>query len=335
MGLGAGAGGAEALFAIIQQKLAQERLQMAQRAQASQEDRQRGDDAYRQEDLSLRRRSADRADASAKLLDQQRQAGLDAKQAEQETAGHQATLRASIQGSQNLAGSSDPRGATATRNALRVALTSSGAKDSDIPQEPKQEKPAAPVRPMNVSPGARLVDPTTGKVIFAAPERPQRITAAGGTPTAQAQQAQSPEQKEQNEVQDSLALIKQIRDDASRATATGPIQGRGLGMLQDLEGVTRVQALHDNLVNKLQLAQAGKLKGQGQISNFERDMLSKAATALQLKLGDDDFLNELAKVEAQFQRMLTGPRAVNAPPAASDGASETPEQRIKRLLGGG
>lgn len=143
-------------------------------------------------------------------------------------------------------------------------------------------------------------------------------------------------EKEQNEVQDSLALIQQIRGDKALSTATGPIDARGLGMVRDLEGVTRVKALHDNLVNKMQLAQAGKLKGQGQISNMEREMLKNAATALDLKLGDPDYLNELAKVEQQFQRMLGGPRA--APSGAASGApssKETPEQRIKRLLGGG
>jgi hypothetical protein len=129
--------------------------------------------------------------------------------------------------------------------------------------------------------------------------------------------AAGPTEKEQNEVEDSLALIKQIRDDKARASSTGPLQGRGLGALADFEGYTRVKALHDNLVNKLQLAQAGKLKGQGQISNMEREMLKNAATALDRNLGDGDYLNELGKVEAQFQRMLSGPRATTAPAGAA------------------
>lgn len=205
----------------------------------------------------------------------------------------------------------------------------------DQVQEP--EKPAAPPRPMSVAPGGRLVDPTTGKVIFAAPERSQRPPASATVASAPASpEAVKTEQREQNEVEDAIKLIEQIRNDTARPTATGPIQGRGLGMLQDLEGVTRVKALHDNLVNRMSLAQAGKLKGQGQISNMEREMLQKAATALTLKLGDADYLNELAKVEKQFKRMLTGPRAVNAPaPTAAPGGKETPEQRLKRLLGGG
>jgi hypothetical protein len=129
-------------------------------------------------------------------------------------------------------------------------------------------------------------------------------TAAAAAPAAA--------EKQQNEVQDSLNLIKQIREDKALGSSTGPIEGRGAGFLVDPEGYTRVKALHDNLVNKLALAQTGKMKGQGAISNFERDMLAKAATALQMKLGDADYLNELAKVETQFQRMLK-PAATTTP----------------------
>lgn len=124
-------------------------------------------------------------------------------------------------------------------------------------------------------------------------------------------------QKEQNEVEDSLALIEQIRNDKALASSTGPVEGRGAGFLTaGPEGYTRVKALHDNLVSKLQLAQAGKLKGQGQISNMEREMLKNAATALQLKLGDADYLNELTKVQQQFERMRAG-----GAPAVQNGAS--------------
>jgi hypothetical protein len=131
--------------------------------------------------------------------------------------------------------------------------------------------------------------------------------------------AAGPTEKEQNEVSDSLALIDQIRKDPALASSVGPIEGRGGGYATaGPEGYTRVKALHDNLVNKLQLAQAGKLKGQGQISNMEREMLKNAATALDRNLGDADYLKELGKVEAQFQRMQGGgPRA--AGPAAGGG----------------
>lgn len=121
-------------------------------------------------------------------------------------------------------------------------------------------------------------------------------------------------QKEQDEVGDSLALIDQIRSDPALSSSVGPLEGRGGGYATaGPEGYTRVKALHDNLVNKLQLAQAGKLKGQGQISNMEREMLKNAATALDRTLGDADYLKELGKVEAQFKRMQTGGGAPSAP----------------------
>jgi len=110
--------------------------------------------------------------------------------------------------------------------------------------------------------------------------------------------------KQQNEVQDSLSLIDEIRRDPALKASVGPAEGRGMGMMTaGPEGYTRVKALHDNLVNKLQLAQAGKLKGQGQISNMEREMLKNAATALDRTLGDADYLKQLDKIEVQFKRM--------------------------------
>lgn len=143
-------------------------------------------------------------------------------------------------------------------------------------------------------------------------------------------------QEQQNEVNDGISLIQQIRSDPALKSSTGPLQGRGLGAVADLEGFTRVKALHDNLVNKLALAQAGKLKGQGPVSNFERDMLAKAATSLQMKLGDADYLNELAKVEQQFQRLLT-PGAAPAGPPAGGGAPDAAARAAELLkkYGGG
>jgi hypothetical protein len=60
------------------------------------------------------------------------------------------------------------------------------------------------------------------------------------------------------------------------------------------------------LVGKLSLAQAGKLKGQGQISDKERALLGAAATALSRGLKEGDYKAELAKVRQQFERMNTG-----------------------------
>jgi hypothetical protein len=112
------------------------------------------------------------------------------------------------------------------------------------------------------------------------------------------------QQQEANEVQQTLDLISRLREDKARPIATGPLEGRGLGRLKDNSGYERVKALHDQLVGRLQLAQAGKLKGQGQVSDREREMLMKAATALTRNLADQDYVNELANVETILRGKL-------------------------------
>ena len=130
----------------------------------------------------------------------------------------------------------------------------------------------------------------------------------GSGPAADAKAA-----AEQNDVQDSLALISEIRNDKALPTATGRLDGMGVGMLRDPDGYTRVAKHHETLVNRMQLAIAGKLKGQGPVSNFERDILRNAATSLDRTLGTPDYQKELDKVEVAFKRLLTGPRASSAP----------------------
>lgn len=123
-------------------------------------------------------------------------------------------------------------------------------------------------------------------------------------------------QAQQNEVDDTLSLIDQIDADPSLGHAVGPVdQYVGGPLNMDLTGVNRFKALNDQLVGKMSLAQAGKLKGQGQISDKERAMLAAAATALNRGLSEKDYKTELAKIRAQFQRMKA-PAAGSAPPAA-------------------
>jgi hypothetical protein len=120
-----------------------------------------------------------------------------------------------------------------------------------------------------------------------------------------------------NEVSDTIALIDQIKKDPSFAHAFGPVDQYVGGIINgDPAGVNRVRALTDQLTGKMSLAQAGKLKGQGQISDKERAMLASAATALKYGLSEKDALAELDKIGAQFQRMQGGgvaaPSGVNA-----------------------
>jgi hypothetical protein len=168
-----------------------------------------------------------------------------------------------------------------------------------IYEPPVEQKPEPPVRPMALAPGARLVNPMTGQLIYHAPDRPEKPSSGAG-----AVQADVKQQQEANEVQQTLDLISRLREDKARPIATGPLEGRGLGRLKDNSGYERVKALHDQLVGRLQLAQAGKLKGQGQVSDREREMLMKAATALTRNLADQDYVNELANVETILRGKL-------------------------------
>lgn len=104
------------------------------------------------------------------------------------------------------------------------------------------------------------------------------------------------EQKEADEVQQLLDLIADIEKDPALSTSVGAFDGRGLGMVRDMDGYNRFKAKHDQLVGQLQLANAGKLKGQGQVSNIEREMLRQAATALGRQLSEKDYRTELGRI---------------------------------------
>lgn len=118
--------------------------------------------------------------------------------------------------------------------------------------------------------------------------------------------------QQQNEVADTIALIDQISKDSSLRNAVGPVDQYAGGVINaDPSGVNRFKALHDQLTGKMSLAQAGKLKGQGQISDKERAMLAAAATALSRGLNEKDYAAELGKVRAQFVRMQQVPGGAN------------------------
>lgn len=129
--------------------------------------------------------------------------------------------------------------------------------------------------------------------------------------------------KEQNEAQRLVELIDQIDRDPALPQSVGALDGRGLGMVQGMDGYNRFAALHDQLVGQLQLANAGKLKGQGQVSNIEREMLKQASTALRRTLNEQDYKAELAKLRKVAETMAAGGQAGTAPP--SDAANRAAE----------
>lgn len=133
--------------------------------------------------------------------------------------------------------------------------------------------------------------------------------------------------QQQNEVTDSIALIDQILADKALPSAVGPID-QYVGEVHDLEGVNRFKALHNQLTGKLSLAQAGKLKGQGQISDKERAMLASAATALNRGLSENDYKAELGKVRGQFERMQAAPQTTTQPGAAVVGGPKNGDTKV-------
>lgn len=346
MALGAAAGGADALMAVIRQKLAQAAQQaqigIAKRQQEISERRQQGQDAYQTESLGLQRRSADRADESARVLNDQRQTMLDSAAAQQETAGNQSRLRASIQGSQNLAGTDDPQGATATRNALRVALTSSGADEKEIPQEPapaKIDKPklhTVTVPGPNGQPMYKLVseeEMQRGVVGYRAPEKSGHSGGAdkGAAPGAD---GPSPYMKERN--------VRNLQSVDELMTQVGPWTTGAGSLLSNIPATearnfkSQLDTLKANIGfgELTAMREASKTGGAlGQVSNIELKLLSSALGGLDPGQSPAAFKGQLEKIRDSIRRWEAA--SGGAAPGAGSPSRETPEQRIKRLLGGG
>jgi hypothetical protein len=123
-------------------------------------------------------------------------------------------------------------------------------------------------------------------------------TIAAGRARGAATEVVTPEK--QQEISDALTLAENIwKDKAGMSKSVGPYQQ--YNNIPDADR-NRFIARHDQLMGILQLAQAGKLKGQGQITQPERELLANAATALKRGLSEKDYRAELAKVMAYFER---------------------------------
>jgi hypothetical protein len=162
-------------------------------------------------------------------------------------------------------------------------------------------------------------------------QRMREIGAQGANALAVKGSAASPQQ--QNEVLDSINLIDQISNDPALASAVGPVD-QYIGQVHDLEGVNRFNALHNQLVGKLSLAQAGKLKGQGQISDKERAMLAAAATALTKGLSEGDYKAELGKIRGQFERMSNPGAPAQAAPGGGTIRARDPQGNLHEAPAG-
>lgn len=123
-------------------------------------------------------------------------------------------------------------------------------------------------------------------------------TIAAGRARGAATEVVTPEK--QQEISDALTLAGNIwKDKVGMSKSVGPYQQ--YNNIPDADR-NRFLAQHNQLMGILQLAQAGKLKGQGQITQPERELLANAATALNRGLSEKDYRAELAKVMAYFER---------------------------------
>lgn len=114
------------------------------------------------------------------------------------------------------------------------------------------------------------------------------------------------------EVADTINLIDQVmKRPLDPVTGTMRVQS----MIPGTEGYG-TQRLIQQVKDKLALAARGQLKGQGQISNFEADMLRNAVTALDSGMSKADFMAEMSKVRGLLEQKQGG-----AQPAMSGGSN--------------
>ncbi len=104
------------------------------------------------------------------------------------------------------------------------------------------------------------------------------------------------------EVADTINLIDQVMD-RPLDSVTGAM--RIESNIPGTEGYG-TQRLIQQIKDKLALAARGQLKGQGQISNFEAEMLRNAVTALDSKMSKEDFIDEMKKIKRLLEQKNGG-----------------------------
>jgi len=82
---------------------------------------------------------------------------------------------------------------------------------------------------------------------------------------------------------------------------TGDIRLGGIPLINRSK-VNTTKAKIERLQGVLQLAISGKLKGQGQMSDKEREMLANAASSLKYNQTDESFREELSRIKRVFQK---------------------------------
>ena len=113
-------------------------------------------------------------------------------------------------------------------------------------------------------------------------------------------------------VQDALAVAKDLRNDPELPNIFGSFQGAIPSVRQ---GSVDAEAKRDRLINMLKVAERGKLKGQGTISDFEAKMLGDAISILNNpRIGDKAALAEVDRVIEMLEgKISTGQEAPQSP----------------------
>lgn len=207
--------------------------------------------------------------------------------------------------------------AEAPGRAAGVALT--GAQTGEILRKPQAEQEA---REFTTSRDKTQHGYNLGEIgaQTAGQMRLQNARVAGaGAPTG-------PNAEQKNEWLDALKVIDEMVADPALPKAVGPLDQYGAGYVTDPLGagdINRFKSKHDQLVGLLQLAQGGKLKGQGAVSEAERAMLAKAATSLKLGLREKDYVQELRNIQDYYKRKQEGDvRPLGAPGGGKIGRFE-------------
>lgn len=144
------------------------------------------------------------------------------------------------------------------------------------------------------------------------------------------------EQAQVSEASDNLALVDELLG-SNLDIIYGRLESFVPAQLRSQEGQNLI-AKRDRLASQLELAAAGKLKGQGQITENERKVLRESVSALKnTDISPEQALSELERVRPQFEAIL---QKVSNEPDTGISAEEfsrlspTEQQAILRNLRG-
>jgi hypothetical protein len=161
--------------------------------------------------------------------------------------------------------------------------------------------------PMEVSPGATIYDPVTGKALYTAPERAgstnQKIVKINGEDYVQQDDGSfvkpvvpsAPSAVQQQKADEVIALIDELKNDKNLSSAVGPISSK----LPTLFGGTAdFEAKFKNLIGKITIDALPLLKGP--MSDKDIAFLKEQASALTTNMSEPGFRAELDRLKEKF-----------------------------------